>query len=135
MNKQEFVTHAKIKLEDISSDEFDAINMVYAWHPMISDTKGKKEIAALYKKGGMGIINNMLATAHELCAAISKVQENDVAMERLLITQTEATRDLEARHYSERLTITDDTSKANKAIRTIEASFKIHKDPIQNGNY
>jgi hypothetical protein len=127
MNKQEFVTHAKLNWNDISEDDFDAINMVYAWHPMISDTKGKAEIAALYKKGGMGIIRNMLGTAHELSSAYSKVQENHVAMERLLKTQHEEIRDLEARHWDERKTLTNDTLKANDAIHEIVESFKIHK--------
>jgi hypothetical protein len=127
MNKQEFVTHAKLKWEDISSDDFDAINMVYAWHPMISDTKGKAEIAALYKKGGMGIINNMLATAHELCAAVGRVQSNDVAMERLQKTQKDEMEALEYQHMTERTTITQNTVEANDAIREIEESFKIHK--------
>jgi hypothetical protein len=125
MNKQEFVTHAKLNWEDISSDDFDAINMVYAWHPMISDTKGKAEIATLYRQGGMGIINNMLATAHEICAATSRVQVNEVAMERLMKTQRDAIRALESRHLDERTTIYNDTNAANKTILKIEASFNI----------
>lgn len=60
MQKQEFEERIG---ETVSQKDYSVIEMVYTWHPSISETQGKDEIATLYKQFGMTIINQMLETA------------------------------------------------------------------------
>lgn len=57
--------------EEVSPDDYKIIEYVYEFHPAISNTDGKKEIAALYQlpnQMGMGIIRSMVP--------IAKIQES-----------------------------------------------------------
>ncbi len=126
MNKAEFTDRViGLKYEDLSEEDFDAINMVYAWHPMIPIVNGKDEIADLYKKGGMGIIKNMLPTAHELQMHEGNLQKNTVAMERLEKEHKRAMEELRNRQMSEMLTIKNDNISANDRIREINREFNV----------
>ena len=100
MNKQEFCERVKtVKYEDIDSTDWDVINTVYAYHPMISDVKGKDEIAALYKKGGLGILKDMFGTAKDIADNESKIQRNVVALENLKKAQKIEMNELVAAHH------------------------------------
>ena len=44
-------------------DAFKIINFVYTFHPSISETEGKQQIASLYNTFGMRIIADMHPTA------------------------------------------------------------------------
>lgn len=48
----------------ISDEDYSVIEFVYTWHPSISETEGKREIAELYCKFGMRIIQDMFCTAN-----------------------------------------------------------------------
>ncbi len=48
---------------EVSSKEYSEIEFVYTWHPAISETEGKKQIAMLYETFGMTVIRNMTETA------------------------------------------------------------------------
>ena len=60
MTKQEFKDLTK---RDFTDAEYAAIEMVYTFHPSISETEGKKQIASLYDTYGIRIIADMLPTA------------------------------------------------------------------------
>lgn len=63
MLKEEF---EKMIGEEVSPDDYKIIEYVYQFHPAISNTDGKKEIAALYQlpnQMGMGIIRSMVPVA------------------------------------------------------------------------
>ena len=60
MMKQEF--EERIGGEGRQSD-YAIIEHVYTWHPAISNTEGKEQIATLYKMGGMCLIKDMEPTA------------------------------------------------------------------------
>ena len=60
MTKQEFKALAKRDFTDV---ECTAIETVYTFHPSISETEGKKQIASLYDAYGIRIITDMLPTA------------------------------------------------------------------------
>lgn len=51
--------------KDISQDDFVDVNYVYTFHPAISETEGKKQIAQIYKIGGMQLIRDMMPAAQE----------------------------------------------------------------------
>ena len=60
MTKQEFKALAKRSFTDSAYAE---IETVYTFHPSISETEGKKQIASLYDTFGKRIIADMLPTA------------------------------------------------------------------------
>ena len=63
MQKQEF---EQLIQTAISDEEYRIIDKVYTWHPAISETAGKSQIADLYRSGGMTVIKNMEETADVL---------------------------------------------------------------------
>lgn len=60
MNRQEFDELTTRKCTD---EEYKVIEIVYAFHPSIDESKGKKQIATLFDGFGMRIIADMLPTA------------------------------------------------------------------------
>ena len=61
MLKEEFLKETE--LEDISGSHFEEINYVYTFHPSISETEGKKQIAQIYLAGEMAAIRDMTKRA------------------------------------------------------------------------
>lgn len=47
----------------VTDKDYELIQFVYTWHPSISDTEGKKQIAELYKTGGILVIDAMKEAA------------------------------------------------------------------------
>jgi hypothetical protein len=124
MNKAEFTDRVpSLKYEDLNAHDFKIINTVYAHHPMISDTNGKKEIADLYKKGGMGIMNDMYPTASELALHESNIQANNVALENLIAEQKkELARLIEQQGHAVN-DLRNDNIAANTRILDIHEAF------------
>lgn len=60
MTKQEF---KNLTNREFTDKEYEAIETVYTFHPAISETEGKKQIASLYDTFGFRIIADMLPTA------------------------------------------------------------------------
>ncbi len=60
MQKQEFESKAG---NNISEDDYKLIELVYTWHPSISEIDGKAQILTLYRTYGMRIIRDMAETA------------------------------------------------------------------------
>ena len=91
MTKQEFmskVAEATTKEKEIpvvSDTDYALIERVYTFHPAISETEGKRQIAELYVNFGMVLIMDMLPRAEvmakkerERCeakAALNRIQE------------------------------------------------------------
>lgn len=66
----------------VTEKEYSKIEYVYTWHPCISDTEGKHQIAYLYHTFGMRIILDMMDTAEK-----AELLNND--MQELLMKQEE----------------------------------------------
>jgi hypothetical protein len=130
MNKAEFCKLTGLEYHNLSEANFDIINTVYAYHPIISNVKGKKEIADLYKRGGMGIIKDMLDTAEALADAESRMQTNSVLMENLVADQKKELDRLKQDHRDARDDIINDTAGAQERIREITADFKFYEIPF-----
>mgnify|MGYP000911950086 FL=1 len=60
MTKQEL---KRLTKRDFTDAEYEAIETVYTFHPAISETEGKQQIASLYDTFGFRIIADMLPTA------------------------------------------------------------------------
>ncbi len=123
MNREEFCKHAKIDWNDITTDDWHKISTVYIWHPMISNTKGKSEIAALYNVGNMGIINDMLPTAEELAGHYSTLQGNSAKLEYTMKVQKTEMDQMKERHAHQLQNIKDSDREAAFEIKAIEKIF------------
>ena len=66
MMKCEFEAHLN-ELEPlqrtVSDDDYKLIEYVYTFHPSISETEGKRQVALLYHEFGIRIFKDMEATA------------------------------------------------------------------------
>ena len=94
MNKYEFLDACEEytgKTQYINNENFAVVEYVYNWHPSISETHGKDQIAMLYCTFGMNIIKDMYPRAEkmqildvELQKAKAKVEEieNNIKDER-----------------------------------------------------
>lgn len=91
MNKQEFmskvaeVTPKEKQIPEVPDREYYIIEKVYTFHPAISETEGKRQIAELYVNFGMALIMDMVPRAELMAkkeeelraarAALRKVEE------------------------------------------------------------
>lgn len=62
MTKEEFEKNIGKKVDP---EDYTVIEYVYTFHPSISETDGKKQIADLYKTFGMRVIKDMVQTAEK----------------------------------------------------------------------
>lgn len=75
MTREEFNSLIEPKKTKRPNDEdWKIIEFVYTFHPSISETCGKAQIADLYKTFGMRIIKDMLQTAKR-----AKVMEGELS--------------------------------------------------------
>lgn len=63
MMKNEF---EKLIGKTVSDEEYGTIEYVYAYHPAISETEGKAQIARLYTDYGMTVIEDMVERAGKM---------------------------------------------------------------------
>lgn len=82
MTKQEFETLVTAKTLPTES-EWEAIQTVYAFHPSISETQGKSQIAYLYSTFGMRVIRDMLPTAKMAATIENQIRTTRLTLERL----------------------------------------------------
>ena len=62
MTKQEFEQRIGAQ---ISRQDYNIVEKVYMWHPLIPNAGGKDKIAELYKLGGMTLMQDMFARAQQ----------------------------------------------------------------------
>ena len=98
MTKDEFMskvaeaTPKEKEIPEVSNTDYALIERVYTFHPAISETEGKRQIAELYVNFGMVLIMDMLPRAEvmakkeeelrEARAALSRIQEEIEEMRR-----------------------------------------------------
>ena len=63
----------------ISDSDYEIIETVYAFHPAISDVRGKEQIAWLYTTLGMAVINDMLPRAIKARELENKISQAKAA--------------------------------------------------------
>ncbi len=80
MNKREF--EEKIGKE-IADSDYEIIEIVYAWHPVISNVDGKQQMADLYEIGGMTIIKDMLPRAEKAFELNQKMEKLEAELNKL----------------------------------------------------
>lgn len=84
MTKEEFEKLAGVQ---VTPEDYKDIEFVYTWHPSISETDGKRQIATLWNIGGLRLILDMKESAMHAKAIddqIREVKEELVSLEREL---------------------------------------------------
>lgn len=71
MMKQEF---ENLIGKEVSDKDYEVIDRVYTFHPAISETEGKKQIADIYNAGGMAVIRGMLEAADIMNSSIIMIR-------------------------------------------------------------
>lgn len=92
MTQSEFIHNCELMTEHenvtISSEDYKVIELVYTFHPAISEVRGKEQIALLYTTFGMTVINDMkprALKARELESKIAKARADyDNAMKEYI---------------------------------------------------
>lgn len=83
MNKNEFLYACELitgkKKFTISDSDYEIIEIVYTFHPSISETRGKEQIALLYATFGMTVINDMLPHAIKVRELENKILQAKAA--------------------------------------------------------
>lgn len=67
----------------VTESEYKDIEFVYTFHPSISNTEGKTQIAQLYKIGGMRLIKDMIPTARKAQELNNKIIAANANLMRL----------------------------------------------------
>lgn len=81
MMKQEF---ENLIGKEVSDKDYEVIDRVYTFHPAISETEGKKQIADIYNAGGMTVIRGMLEAADIMNSLEKELEEARAALEKVV---------------------------------------------------
>ena len=125
MNKDEFCKLTGIKYEGINEDDWNVIQTVYNYHPMISDVNGKKEIAALYKKGGMGLISDMFGTADEISCREHNIQLAGVNKEKIRLRFDRDLKELNAKYEDEMWQMNEKIRSNRSQILNVTETYEV----------
>ena len=83
MNKSEFIHACEsitcAKNLTISDFDYEKIEVVYTFHPAISEVHGKEQIALIYTTFGMTVINDMLSRAIKARELENKISQAKAA--------------------------------------------------------
>ena len=87
--KQSFIARLQ---REVTDAEYAEIEFVYNWHPSISNTEGKDQIAYLYNTFGMRIIRDMMPTAKKAKELDSEILATKHRLEELQEEYAELTK-------------------------------------------
>ena len=86
MNKQELIDKvAEItqKIPVVPDREYSIIEKVYTFHPAISETEGKRQIAELYVNFGMALIMDMVPRAELMAKKEEELRAAQIALSKV----------------------------------------------------
>lgn len=89
MNKQEFmekvaeVTPKEKQIQEVPDREYSIIEKVYTFHPAISETEGKRQIAELYVNFGMALIMDMVPRAELMAKKEEELRAAKIALSKV----------------------------------------------------
>ena len=83
MNKVAEVTPKEKKIAVVSDTDYALVERVYTFHPAISETEGKRQIAELYVNFGMVLSMDMLPRAEVMAKKESELREARAALSRI----------------------------------------------------
>lgn len=68
----------------VSDDDYKLIEYVYTFHPSISETDGKRQVALLYHEFGLRVFKDMEATATANQVLESAIHKTRAELQKLL---------------------------------------------------
>ena len=68
----------------VSDDDYKLIEYVYTFHPSISETEGKRQVALLYHEFGLRVFKDMEATATANQVLESAIRKTRAELQKLL---------------------------------------------------
>ena len=83
MEKVAEVTPKEKQIKEVPDREYSIIEKVYTFHPAISETEGKRQIAELYVNFGMVLIMDMLPRAEVMAKKEEELREARAALSRI----------------------------------------------------
>ncbi len=83
MEKVAEVTPKEKQIPEVPDREYSIIEKVYTFHPAISETEGKRQIAELYVNFGMVLIMDMLPRAEVMAKKERELSEAKAALNRI----------------------------------------------------
>ena len=83
MEKVAEVTPKEKQIKEVPDREYSIIEKVYTFHPAISETEGKRQIAELYVNFGMVLIMDMLPRAEVMAKKERELSEAKAALNRI----------------------------------------------------
>lgn len=83
MNKVAEATPKEKEIPVVSDTNYALIERVYTFHPAISETEGKRQIAELYVNYGMVLIMDMLPRAEVMATKERELREARAALNRI----------------------------------------------------
>lgn len=83
MNKVAEATPKEKEIPVVSDTNYALIERVYTFHPAISETEGKRQIAELYVNFGMVLIMDMLPRAEVMATKERELREARAALNRI----------------------------------------------------
>ena len=113
-----------------SAEEWQTINLVYTFHPMIPDVGGKEKLASLFVLGGVGLLRDMEPTAREAADLDSAIHAAKVAEENARGSM----RDLIQRHKRETEEAQAAIVAAGRKTRELEEAQRSVAGRFQKGN-
>ena len=75
MEKVAEVTPKEKQIKEVPDREYSIIEKVYTFHPAISETEGKRQIAELYVNFGMVLIMDMVPRAELMAKKEEELRE------------------------------------------------------------
>lgn len=113
MTKQEFEQRIGAQ---ISRQDYNVVEKVYMWHPLIPNACGKDKIAELYKLGGMTLMQDMFARAQQ-------IEQKDSDLRRVYATLREKRDEIRAESQKLGEQITELSEKRKQLYREDEATI------------
>lgn len=110
MTKQEFEQRIGAQ---ISRQDYNVVEKVYMWHPLIPNACGKDKIAELYKLGGMTLMQDMFARAQQ-------IEQKDSDLRRVYATLREKRDEIRAESQKLGEQITELSEKRKQLYREDE---------------
>lgn len=83
MEKVAEVTPKEKQIKEVPDREYSIIEKVYTFHPAISETEGKRQIAELYVNFGMALIMDMVPRAELMAKKEEELRAAQIALSRV----------------------------------------------------
>lgn len=83
MEKVAEVTQKEKQIPEVPDQEYSIIEKVYTFHPAISETEGKRQIAELYVNFGMALIMDMVPRAELMAKKEEELRAAQIALSKV----------------------------------------------------